>query len=361
MRWWKKLFEKVIADETLEEAFDLVIKAKRKQDAKFPHRPGRAEHYLARKDAILAKIKKDLINGTYHLSIKPSFYRMERGKMRLINPPSFVDCVVYHAIVIALRGHIEPSLYYYCMGSIPDKGAWLALNNISTKLKNDRKGTKYCLQIDISKCYASIPRDLLYQKFERQVKDKNFLDLLKVVIFEQPGTGVTLGAVTSGLFVNFYLAPIDRYIKAHGFKYLYHYVDDFVVLGPNKKKLHKLRIGIDQELTKLGLRLRDNWQVYEVDSRKIDFLGFRTGRYVRIDRKKNMYSFAKYTKKHGSRPSPREASSIESRRGRCKKFDSYTFVKNHIEPYTIQSKNRRIIRNESKRIHELKRCTDQAV
>ena len=144
-----------------------------------------------------------------------------------------------------------------------------------------------------------------------------------------------LGAFTSGWFCNFYLNPIDHYLKQElKVKYSYRYIDDIVVLGPNKKQLHKTRIALDQRLRDMGLEIKGNWQVYPVDSRKIDFLGFKTGRNVRIDRKRNMVEFARFTKKHGRCPNAGQASSIESRRGRCSKFASHTFLNTRIEPYT---------------------------
>ena len=353
MRWWKHLFETVMKEETLGMAFDAVIESKKEEDRRHPERPSRARHFIGKKDVILKGIRLDLMRRSYHLTIRPSFDRVERGKLRRITPPSFRDSVVFHAIIIALEPHMVPSFYYYSLGSIPGKGPWIGLNNLASKLKDDRKHTKYCLQIDVRKFYESIPRDLLYEKFKRHIKDDAFLWLLKIVIDEQPGTGLPLGAFTSGWFANFYLSKVDHFIKAKKVKYYYRYVDDMVMLGPNKKKLHTLRKDIDEELHKLGLDMKHNWQVYKIDCRKVDFLGFRTGREVRIDRKKNMLEFSRFTKKYGRSPTPSQASSIESRRGRCRKFASRTFLEEHIEPFTSREKNRRILRNESRRIHEI--------
>lgn len=356
MRWWKHLFETVVDNNTLDMAFDAVIESKKDEDRRHPERPSRVQHFIGKKDVILKGIHLDLMRRSYHLTIRPSFDRVERGKLRRITPPSFRDSVVFHAIIIALEPYLAPSFYYYSLGSLPGKGPWIGLNNICTKLENDRKNTKYCLQIDVRKFYDSIPRKQLYGKFRRHIKDDAFLWLLKVVIFEQPGNGLPLGAFTSGWFANFYLSGVDHFIKTRKVKYYYRYVDDMVMFGPNKKHLHALKKELDGELHRLGLQMKHNWQVYKVDCRKVDFLGFRTGREVRIDRKRNMLEFSRFTKKHGRNPTPSQASSIESRRGRCRKFASRTFLEERIEPYTSREKNRRILRNESRRIHESSEC-----
>ena len=49
------------------------------------------------------------------------------------------------------------------------------------------------------------------QRFGRRIKDQQFLWLLSVIISEQPGNGLPLGAYTSGWFANFYLDPIDHF------------------------------------------------------------------------------------------------------------------------------------------------------
>ena len=356
MRWWKHLFIKVLETETLNRAFDDVIESKKQEDRRHPERPSMVERYIKMKPKIVWQLKKELMDRTYHLTIRPSFDRMERGKLRRITPPSFRDSVIYHAVIIALEPYLINRFYFYSLGSIPGKGPWVGLNNLQSKLKDNRKKTKYCLQIDVRKFYDTIPRDLLMQRFGRRIKDQQFLWLLSVIISEQPGNGLPLGAYTSGWFANFYLDPIDHFLKQEiKVEHLYRYVDDMVILGPNKKELHKLRKVLEKKLLSIGLNLKGNWQVYPVDARKIDFLGFKTGRNVRIDRKRNMNEFARFVKKNGRNPTPGQASSIESRRGRCSKFASHTFLNTRIEPYTNRYKNRRVLKNEAhRRIDETK-------
>ena len=356
MKWIKHLFFVVVNVATLDRAFDEVIESKKEEDRRHPERPSVVARYIRLKPKIIYELRVEMMSRHYHLTLRPSFNRTERGKLRRITPPSFRDSVVFHAVIIALEPYLGPRFYFYSLGSIPGKGPWVGLNSLQSKLKDRKKETKYCLQIDVRKFYDTIPRDLLMESFKRKIKDENFLWLLSVIIYEQPGRGLPLGAFSSGWFANHYLDPIDHFLKqVLKMKYVYRYVDDMVILGPNKKELHKVRIALDVQLKTLGLELKGNWQVYPVDCRKIDFLGFKTGRNVRIDRKRNMYEFARFTKKHGRTPTAGQAGSIESRRGRCRKFASQAFLETRIEPYTSRYKNRRILKNEAhRRIDETK-------
>ena len=59
-------------------------------------------------------------------------------------------------------------------------------------------------------------------------------------IIEEMRKGVPLGYFTSQWFGNFYLKALDHYIKEelHAEHYM-RYMDDMVILGKSKKKLHK--------------------------------------------------------------------------------------------------------------------------
>jgi ABC-type phosphate/phosphonate transport system substrate-binding protein len=61
-------------------------------------------------------------------------------------------------------------------------------------------------------------------------------------------------------------------------------MDDMVIFGTNKRKLHKLRKEITTFIKQtLNLEIKDNWQIFFLDSTKskkkkgrfLDFLGFK--------------------------------------------------------------------------------------
>lgn len=49
-------------------------------------------------------------------------------------------------------------------------------------------------------------------------------------------------------------------------------MDDMILFHRNKKELHKCKLMIEKFLNEEKLRLKENWQLFKVDSRPIDFL-----------------------------------------------------------------------------------------
>jgi hypothetical protein len=70
---------------------------------------------------------------------------------------------------------------------------------------------------------------------------------------------------------------LDHYIKeVQKVKHYFRYTDDIVILHSDKKYLRYLYEDIKSYLeNKLNLHFKDNWQIFKVDSRGIDFVGYR--------------------------------------------------------------------------------------
>lgn len=91
-------------------------------------------------------------------------------------------------------------------------------------------------------------------------------DELKEII-EEMRKGVPLGYFTSQWFGNFYLKALDHYIKEelHAEHYM-RYMDDMVILGKSKKKLHKIHAAIETYLNdNLDLEIKGDWQVFRFE------------------------------------------------------------------------------------------------
>lgn len=83
------------------------------------------------------------------------------------------------------------------------------------------------------------------------------------------------GNYLSQYFANLVLAYFDHWLKeTKRVKYYWRYADDIVILAPNKEVLHELLHEIRAYLKGLKLRVKRNYQVFPVDSRGIDFLGY---------------------------------------------------------------------------------------
>ena len=246
------------------------------------------------------EVQKMLINKTY----APSPYIIlkikdgTRKKERIIYKPQFYpDQIVHWALMQQIEPILKRGMYDLCCASIRGRGLHTATKYVKRIIVNDRKNTKYCLQLDIKKFYPSIDRDILKSKFKRIIKDPDTLHLLGLIV-DSSEEGVPIGNYTSQWFANFFLQDLDHFIKEQlKVKYYVRYMDDMLLFSRNKKELHKARLQIVEFLKKENLRLKENWQLFKVDSRPLDFLGYRLYRGYTTIRKSNFLRIKRRIKK----------------------------------------------------------------
>jgi RNA-directed DNA polymerase len=177
---------------------------------------------------------------------------------------------------------------YSCIKKRGIHGAAFAVR----KALRNEDGTKYCLKLDIKKFYPSIDHAILKMLLRRKFKDNDLLWLLDEIIDSAPG--LPIGNYLSQYFANFYLAYFDHWIKeVKQVKYYFRYADDLVILSGDKKHLHQLLYEIKQYLSSLKLSVKENYQVFPVDSRSIDFVGYRFYHSHTLLRKSIKQRFAK--------------------------------------------------------------------
>lgn len=300
------------------------------------------------------QVQSILINKTY----KPLPYRTFKikdgssQKERIIYcPPFFPDQIIHWALMQQISPLIMKSMYIYNCGSVPNRGVHYAKKYLRKWIDTDRKNTKYCLKMDIKKFYPSINKEQLKKAFKNKFKDIDVLNLINIIV-DSHECGVPIGNYTSQWFANFFLQGLDYFIKQKlTAKYYIRYMDDMIVLGCNKKKLHQIKREIDEYISPLGLTLKSNWQIFKIDKRDIDFLGFRFFRSKTILRKRNSLRIKRRVKKIYKKPllSYKDAAAINSYMGWIIHSDSYSYYTKHIKPYLNISKIKEVIANESRK------------
>lgn len=130
-------------------------------------------------------------------------------------------------------------------------------------------------KLDIKKFYENVDHNILKTLLRKKFKDKDLLKLLDEIIDSNP-VGLPLGSLLSQYLANFYLCYLDHYIKEDlGVKYFFRYMDDFIILSNSKQELHLILYKIKKYLNNnLKLEVKDNYQVFPVEIRGIDFVGF---------------------------------------------------------------------------------------
>lgn len=226
------------------------------------------------RDENIQKLNRMLKEKTFKTSDYHIFKICEPKEREIYRLPYYPDRIVHHAVMNVLEPiwvNIFTEDTYSC---IKGRGIHAAVKKLKRDLK-DTPGTGYCLKLDVKKFYPSIDHDVLKSIIRRKIKDKDLLWLLDEIIDSAPG--VPIGNYLSQYFANLYLAYFDHYLKEElQVKYYYRYADDMVILAPNKPELHALKKEIGRYFNdNLKLKLKENHQVFPVQSRGIDFLGYR--------------------------------------------------------------------------------------
>lgn len=208
-------------------------------------------------------------------------------KRRVISKlPYYPDRIAQHAIMNVLKPIFISWFIKYTYANIQGRGIHSCLKDVQTVLRKHPEETKYCLKLDIKKYYPNINHDILKHVLANKIKDNKCLDLLYGIIdsfrndsedkYGEGATGLPLGNFTSGYFANIYLMYFDRWCKdILKCKYYFRYADDIVILSDNKEFLANVYLKIKQYLNEnLNLILKQNYQIFPIDSRGLDFVGY---------------------------------------------------------------------------------------
>ncbi|MCI7070051.1 MAG: reverse transcriptase/maturase family protein [Bacteroides pyogenes] len=315
--------------------FDEVISLENLRLADEKARKGKLKSYGVRvhdknREANLLALHESLKNGTFKTS-KYHIFTIYEPKERLIyRLPYYPDRILHHAIMNVLEP-IWVSVFnkntYSC---IKNRGIHKCANDVKQALKQDPDGTRYCLKIDVRKFYPSIDHELLKGVVRRKIKDGSLLALLDEII--DSVDGVPIGNYLSQYFANIYLAYFDHWLKEErGVKHYWRYADDIVILAPNKEVLHGLLHSIRAYLhDNLKLQVKRNYQVFPVEARGIDFLGyvfFHTHTLLRKTIKQSLCRRVAKLNKRKKKPTKKEyKQKIASWWGWCKYCDSINLV-----------------------------------
>lgn len=284
MKRYNNLFDKIVSLDNLYEA----DKRARRQKS---HRP-EVMLFDKNKDKLLLDLQRKLINGEYETSEYYVFKIYEPKEREIFKLPYYPDRIVHHAIMNIMEPIWVSAFVKGTYSCIRKRGIHKALKDVKFALK-DEMNTQYCLKLDIRKFYPSIDHDILKTIIRKKIKDKRLLSLLDEII--ESAQGVPIGNYLSQFFANLYLTYLDHWIKEQKkVRYYFRYADDIVILGGDKQQLRDLFYNIQDYLNnKLKLNFKDNWQIFKVDSRGIDFVGYRVFHTHTLLRKRIKKRFCK--------------------------------------------------------------------
>ena len=247
------------------------------------------ELYLA--DNLLA-IMRELRERTYQPGQYNSFY-IHDPKKRLISAAPFRDRVVHHALCNVTVPYFEKHFIYHSYANRVGKGTHRALACATRFARH----YKYVLQCDIRQYFPSIDHAILKKVLLDFLPDESIAWLIDRILCSGIGIlseeynmvyfpgddlfavhrprGLPIGNLTSQLWANCFLDPLDHFIK-HTLKckgYI-RFVDDFLLFSNSKATLWEWRAAIIEKLGEARLVLHEDSAVPYPVKAGIPFLGF---------------------------------------------------------------------------------------
>lgn len=247
------------------------------------------ENIVGNLDAIYDLLR----NNTYY----PSPYRervIKEPKERVIKTaPFFPDRIVHKCVMLVFGDIWRSQLIDTTYACIKGRGITKCLKDINKALKIDKKGTQYCLKLDVKKFYDSVNHEILKSIIREKVDDERALVVVDRIIDSAPG--LPIGNETSQTLANLYLSGLDRFIKKNlRIKYYYRYMDDMVFLSETKDELWKVYVAVKEYLEeKLKLKLKKPSNPFPIDRCPIDFVGYKSDHKCILLRRKILYNFYK--------------------------------------------------------------------
>lgn len=330
MKRLNHLFEKVIDIDNIRLADARARRSK-------PHSYGVMVHDK-NKDANLERLRAELCNHTFRTSDYTTFEIFEPKRRVIYRLPYYPDRILHHAIMNILEPVWVSVFNSHTYSCIKERGIHKCANDVRAALKENPAGTRYCLKLDVRHFYPSIDHGILKSIVRRKIKDADLLAVLDEIIDSvdanedgKPGCGIPIGNYLSQYFANLYLAYFDHWIvEEKGEKMYFRYADDIVVFSDSKEHLHALMHDIRAYLKTLRLTVKHNYQVFPVDARGVDFVGYVFYHTHTLLRKSIKVRFCRRVAKIHHRkttpPKPWVKQQIASWWGWCKYCDSNNLI-----------------------------------
>ena len=205
--------------------------------------------------------------------------RIYEPKERILQiPPYYPDRIVDHCVVSVVEPILMETFIAHTYSCIKGRGIHGCLDDIVAAIRRDPEGTRYALIMDIHKYYDNVDHERLKWKYRRKIGDYRMLRIMdSIVDCNGLSVSVPIGRFTSQMFGNYNLTDYEHFaleiLRVH---YLYVYMDNIVILGSDKGRLHEVFTRSALFLaTHDHLEINPNWQVFPLAARDLDHVGFR--------------------------------------------------------------------------------------
>lgn len=292
-------YEKIYSFQNLYRAYKLSARSKRHKKDVISFELNLSENLWRLHDALESKTYRPA--PYYHFTIHDP-------KTREIQALRFADRVVQRSLCDnVLRPWFDVRLIYDCAACRKGKGTHFAMNRLTEFMRSyyrQHGGRGWILKCDVRKYFDSVDHVALKARL-RRYPDPDVQEMLyRIVDSYNPdtGKGLPMGNQSSQWFALYYLDGIDRIIKEkYLIKYYTRYMDDLVLLHPDKETLERCRAEI-REVAGWELKLEFNQKTQIIPiSQGVDYVGWHfyltdTGKVIRRLRTGNKRRFKRRLK-----------------------------------------------------------------
>lgn len=264
MKRYGNLWPLVCDRANIESAADKALKGKR------PNRE--RDRFKANRKELLDELEASLLNETYHFSFLKWFTVYEPKERKIHHSPFYPDKILHHCVMNVVKPLIIEKMTGDAYGSIEGRGVTMAADRLKRALR--RNPDWYFLQIDCRHFYPSIDHDVCKAAVRRVVKCPQTLKMIDAII-DVHEEGLAIGVFPSQYLANLMMAKIDHWAKeVLRAKYYFRYMDDIVILVPDKTTAKEYLERIKIELEQLKLTVKNSWRIAPA-TYGIDFIGYK--------------------------------------------------------------------------------------
>lgn len=235
-------------------------------------------------EIIISELQEEIIKES--ISFPEIWYRDKvdgsSGKIRRIGIQNIKQQLYDYIAVEGLKPLLK-RIGEYQYASIPGRGCTKGKEVIHRWIQNRKM--RYFVKLDVKKCFESIDHELLMNFLKCHVKNDKLLYLIQALIdsFEK---GLSIGSYLSQYLCNLYMSILYHHIMENLYKtrrgkrvslvrHCLIYMDDILMIGSQKRDLKRAVGLVIQKAEKIGLEIKDNYQIKEIDGNAIDMMGFK--------------------------------------------------------------------------------------
>lgn len=372
MKTFNVTHDEIISFENLLEADRNASENKRYRDENLKFAAHREEELINLNNRLTYFPKDGVPGNPLESSYHVGKYRMKKiyePKPRIIMALQYPDRVVQWAFYQKLNPLFDRQYITHSYGCRNGKGTTKARAQLQKWIcKASRSAKKwYVLKLDIAKYFYRVDHEILMKILARHIKDGLILrDLCNLINCEETAfglpegvqpelcgqddwiynRGMPIGNLTSQMFANIYLNELDQFCKHElHIRYYIRYMDDIIILWPDKEELHGIRDEIERFLAeKLHLELNKKTCIRPVHL-PVTFVGAQiTANRIRMRKstRKRMFRRMKYIRglfEGGSIPFEKVNNTMQSYFGLIEHFTAGNLLRKIIDEFSLRISN----------------------